>query len=121
MLGGLLTDFRGFLHLGDLAFNLFQILALQLEIDNLDVSHRIHGPFLVGEGRVVEAAEHVDERVAETHVREEAVADAGAGARTLRQSGDIDDVQVGIDQFVGMDERVDVGQTLVGHRAHTDV
>ncbi len=41
--GVLVTNLGGFLHLGDFAVNLLQILALQLKIHNLNVADRIHG------------------------------------------------------------------------------
>ena len=121
VLGILVTNLGRLLHFGDFTLNLLQILALQLKIHNLNVANRIDGALLVRQGRVVKAAQHVDERVAETHVSQEAVADAGALAGTLGQTRNVHNIQVGKHQLVCLDKGVDIGKTLVRHGAHADV
>ena len=119
--GSLIAHLGGLFHLLDFTVDLLQILDLQLKLHDLDVAHGVNGAFHVGEVLVVEAAQHMDECVALAHVGEEAVADAFALTGAFSQARHIHHIHSGINQLVGSDERVDFGQTLVGHVAHTDI
>ena len=93
----------------------------ELELDDVDVAHRIDRARHVDHVRVVEAAHHHQDRVGLADVREELVAQALALRRALDQAGDVDDLDDRGDDLLGLDVLLDAFEPAVGHRHDADV
>ena len=85
------------------------------------VAHRVYGPHHVHHVRVVEAADHVDDRVDFTDVRQELVAESLALGRALDQAGDVHELDHRRDLLLGLDELVQPLEARVGDLDHADV
>ena len=70
---------------------------------------------------VLEAANHVGDRVDLADVREELVAEAFALGGAAHETGDVDEVQPGRNDFRGPGNAADLEQTRIRHRDFTDV
>ena len=65
----------------------------QLGLHHFCIAQRIDGAFDMGDVGILEAAQHVDDRVDLADMREELVAESLALAGTAHQAGDIDELQ----------------------------
>ena len=118
-LGGL----RGLLHP---AVDHLQVRHDQLQVDGLDVAQGVHGDVLAGIGHhmhdvlVVKAADHMDDGVRAADVLQELVAQAGALAGALYQTGDVHELDDGGGLFVRLVHLRQLVQPRVrhGHHAH---
>ena len=100
----------------------FQILELKFGIDHLLVAYRVDRTVHMNHIAVVEATEHMDDRVRLADVSQELVAKSLAVAGTLYQSGYIDYLhRGGYDTALGVAELTQTVQTLVGNSDHTEV
>ena len=118
-LGGL----RGLLHP---AVDHLQVRHDQLQVDGLDVAQGVHGDVLAGIGHhvhdvlIVKAADHMDDGVRAADVLQELVAQAGALAGALYQTGDVHELDDGGRLFVRLVHLRQLVQPWVrhGHHAH---
>ena len=88
-------------------FDRFEVLELQLGVDDAFVAHGVDRAVHMGDVAVVEAAQYVDDGVRVADVGEELVAQSFAFRRAFDQSGDIDDFDGGRNHPLGF---VDLGQ-----------
>ena len=88
--GGILVIFRGSPDSGHPALQDFQVRKDQFEIDGLNVARRIYAAVHMDYIGVLEAADHMHQGIALTHVCKELVAQAFSFGSSLDQSGDID-------------------------------
>ena len=114
---GLLVTARGgrLLRLRQAVLDGFEVLELELRVDDFLVAHGVDGAVHVGDVAVVEAAQHVDDGIRVPDVAQELVAQTFALRGTLDQTGDVDDFDGGGDDPFGV---VDFGQAdepLVGY------
>ena len=93
----------------------------QLQLDDVDVAHRVDRARDVDHVRVVEAAHHHQDRVGLADVRQELVAEALALRRALDEARDVDDLDDRRDDLLRLDVLADPLQALVGDRDHADV
>ena len=63
-----------FLHLGDAAIHRFQVFNLQLQVNNLLVTHRIHPSIHMHDVIIVEATQHMEDGIRLTDIRQELIA-----------------------------------------------
>ena len=80
-----------FLHFGDTAVDGFQVLDLQLGIDNLLIADRVYTPVYVDDVIVVEAAQYMQDCIRFTDIGKELVAQAFPFAGSFNETGDIYD------------------------------
>ena len=106
---GVLVAAHGRLLLGlaQPVFDRFEVLELQLGVDDTLVAHGVDRAVHMGDVAVVEAAQYVDDGVRVADVGEELVAQSFAFRRAFDQSGDIDDFDGGRNHPLGF---VDLGQ-----------
>ena len=83
---------------------------------DLDVADRIDRARDVVHVRVLEAADHLHDRVDLADVREELVAEALALARALDQAGDVDELDRRRITTFGLRDLLQLGEPRVGHR-----
>src|SRR5690606_35291347 len=102
--------------LGDL-----EIGEYQFRLDGLDVAYRVDRPFDVGDVGIVEAPHHLEDGVDGPDVAEELIAQPLPLAGSPHQPGDVDDLDHRRHHPLGLDDRIDGGQALVGNRDHADV
>ena len=98
-----------------------EILELQLGVDHFLVAQRVHRPVDVHHVRILEAAQHVRDRVHLADVGEELVAEPLAFRGAAHQPGDVQELEGGVGgllRFVQGGEPVDA---IVGNRDHSDV
>ena len=79
-----------------------QVLVAELAGDDLDVLHGIDAIFDVDDVRVVEGAHDVDDAVDRLDVREEGVTETGSLRGALDETGDVDDLEVGLNDGLGL-------------------
>ena len=113
--GGLLA------HLADAALDRFEVLELEFRVDDLLVAHRVDRSVHMRDVVVLEAAQHVDDRVRLADVGQKLVAQPLAFGRALDQTGYIDDLDRRGDDFLRVVYFREVHDPLVGHRDDPDV
>jgi hypothetical protein len=98
-----------------------QVGQHQLELQSGEVVGRI-GVTAAGGGhrRVLEGPQDVDEGVDLAQAAEEAVAEAFAGAGSLGQGGDVDELHAGRHDLAGLRHVGQLPQPLVRHLGDTD-
>ena len=89
------AGFGGFLAFLDAALHGLQVFELQLGVNDLFVTHRVHASVHMHHVLVVEAAQHMDDRVRLADVSQELVSQSFALAGSLDQTGYIDDLHGG--------------------------
>ena len=89
----------------------------ELELEGLEVAAGIG---VARHRRIVEGAEHVEDGVAVTQRAEEPVPEALAGARALDQRGDVDDLEAGVHELLGVRHLAEPVDPLVGHVGDPD-
>ena len=72
-----------------------EIRKHQLGLDDFEVRHRVDLAPYMGDVVIVEAAQHVDDRIRFADVCEELVAEAFALARAFHEAGDVHEVHPG--------------------------
>lgn len=110
-----------FLELAQTALDGLQVLELQLEVDDLLVPHRIHTAVHMGDIRVVEAAEHVQDSIRLADIGQKLVAETLTLAGPLDEAGDIDYLDRGRDNPFGMHQRLQHLKPGIGNRCGTDI
>ena len=109
------------LHLLDALFDGFEVLDLQLGIDDLLVAHGVNGTVHVGHVIVVEAAEHMDDGISLADVGKELVAQSFTLAGTFYEAGDIHNLHGGGDDTSRVYQLGQLGESLVGYGDNTHV
>ena len=84
----------------------------QLELEGVEVGR---GVGVAGHRRVFERPQHEEDGVAVAQRAEEPVAEALAGARALHQRGDVDDLEAGVHELLGVRHLAQQVDPLVGH------
>ena len=82
---------------GDALLEAFEVGEHQLGLDRLGVGDRIDPALDMGDVAVLEAAQHVDDRVDLADVAEELVAEAFAVRGAAHQAGNVDEFELGLD------------------------
>ena len=119
-LGGL----RGLLYT---AVDHLQVRHDQLQVDGLDVAQGVHGDVLACIGHhvhdvlVVKASDHMDDGVRAADVLQELVAQAGALAGALYQTGDVHELDDGGRLFVRLVHLRQLVQPLIRHSHHAHI
>jgi hypothetical protein len=93
----------------------------ELGVDRLDVADRVDVAVDVHDVRVLEAADHVEDRVDLADVGEELVAEPLALARAAHDARDVDDADHRGDDLLALDVLEDLLEVLVRHRDDADV
>ena len=123
----LLVALGGLLGLVDAALHHLHVGHDQLDVDDGDVSRRVHGHVGAGVGHhvhdvlVVEAADHMDDGVTFPDVGQKLIAQALALAGALDQTGDVHEFHHGGGGLLGLVEVGQPVQTAVGHGHHAHV
>ena len=99
----------------------FEVLDLQLGIDNLLVAHGVYGTVYVGHIIIVEAAEHVDDGVSLTDIGQKLVAQSLALARTLHEAGNINNLHSGGYDTSRMYQLGQLGESVIGNRDNAHI
>ena len=112
----------GFLRLGQLSLDGFQVFQLQFGVDDLLVFHGVHrGTSFAHHIIVVEAAQHMDDSIGFADVPEEFITESLALRRTFHQSGNVDNLARGGHDASGMNNLCQTGEPLVGHGDYAHV
>ena len=93
----------------------------ELGVDHLDVAHRIDRATDVMDVAALETPHDLNDRVHFADVAEELVAEAFARARPFHQSGDVDELDRGRDDFLGMRKLGERFESVVGHGDDAEV
>jgi hypothetical protein len=93
----------------------------ELEFDDLAVAHGIDAAHYVRDVGILEAANHVHDRVGLTDVREELVAKALTLGGALHQAGDVHELDDGRNGLLGLHDLGELGEARVGNFDHADV
>lgn len=117
------THLGYFLYALDAVFHGFEVLQLQLCVDDFLVAHGVHRTVHVDDVAVVEAAQHVNDGVALADVAQELVAESFTFAGALHQSGNVDDVAHGRYDTPRVNQLGELRQSFVGygHLSHLGV
>ena len=97
--GFLVAALGALLEVGQALLEAVEVGQHQLGLDDLGVAHRIDAARDVGDVAVLEAAQHVGDGVDLADVGEELVAQAFALRRALDQAGDVDELELGVDDL----------------------
>jgi hypothetical protein len=103
------------------ALDLLQVREHEFGRDDVDVPNRIDRAGDVDDVVVLEATDHLHDRVHLSDVREELVAETLALARARDESGDVDETQRGGNDLLGRDQRLDAGKARIRNWNHADV
>ena len=87
----------------------------QLGLNRLGIRNRVDAAFDMGDVAAFEAAQHVDDCIHLSDVRQELVAEAFALRRAADQSGDVDELNLRFDFLRGLRDCGNAVQPLVGH------
>ena len=118
----MLVPSRGlFLELAQTALDGLQVLELQLEIDDLLVPHRVHTAVHMGDIGVIETAEYVQDGVRLADIGQELVAETLTLAGPLDEAGDIDYLDRGRDDPLGMYQRLQHLEPGIGNSCGADI
>ena len=98
-----------------------EIAEDQFEVDGFDVAQGIDRALHMHDIAGIEAADHMDDGVDLADMRQELVAQALALGRALDQSGDVDELDGGGGELVGLVHLRELVQPRVGDRNHADV
>ena len=93
----------------------------QLEIDHVAIAHRVHAAHHVGDVVVVEAADHVHDRIRLADVGEELVAQPFTLCGTLHQARDVHELHHGRHGALGLHDDGQCGEPSIRHLDHADV
>lgn len=110
-----------FLELAQTALDGLQVLELQLEVDDLLVPHRIHTAVHMGDIGVIETAEYVQDSVSLADIGQKLVAKALTLAGPLDEAGDIDYLDRGRDDPLGMYQRLQYLKPGIGNSCGADI
>ena len=102
-------------------FDRLHVGQQELEFDGFDVADRVDVAVDVGDVVVFKATDDLDHGVNVADVGEEGVAHAFALGRAADDAGDVDQVQCGGHDLVGLDVLVDAVEPGVGHGHDADV
>ena len=84
---------------GDALLEAFEVGEHQFGLDRLGVGDRIDPALDMGDVAVLEAAQHVDDRVDLADIAEELVAEPLALRGAAHQPGDVDELELGLDHL----------------------
>ena len=110
-----------FSHLVDACFDGFEVLQLQLIVDDFLVAHRVDVAVNVSDVVVVEAAQHMNDGICFADVSQELVAQAFALRRALHQAGNVNNLHRSGDNALRIAYLSQLVESLVGHGYHADV
>jgi len=113
--GLLVACLGGLVRLGDPPGEGVQVGQDELHVDDLDVAHGVDGAVDVGDVRVVETSDDVDDGVHLADVPQELVAQALALACAPHEPRDVDELHRRVGHLRGLDDGGDVLEPLVGH------
>ena len=100
----------------DAALQAVEVGKHQLGLDRLGVGHRIDAALDMGDVVILEAAQHMHDRVDLADVGEELVAQPFALRGAAHQAGDVDEGDAGRDDLLRLGDRRDLVQPRIGHR-----
>ncbi|MCY1171975.1 hypothetical protein D9M73_121010 [compost metagenome] len=107
--------------IGDALFEAFEVGQHQFGLDRLGIGDRIDLAFDMGDVVILEAAQHMHDRVDFADIAEELVAEAFALGRAAHQPGNVDKAQLRLDDLLRSRDRGEFVEPGVGHRDVADV
>ena len=93
----------------------------KLGVDDFDVAGGVDGAEFVNDVVVLEAAHHLHDGIDFTDVGEEFVAEAFAFGGSFNETGDVDELDGGRDQFFGARKLGKNGEAFIGHGHDTHI
>ena len=117
-LGILVGSLRRTFQLGQAVFQMLDVGQHQFDLDRLHVGNGIDLAGHVDHVGILEAANHLQDGVDLTDVREKLVAEALALARPLHDARDVDQLEGGGDHLLRRDVFGDLREAAVGHAHH---
>ncbi len=109
------------LEIGLAPFEAVEIGQHQFRLDRVGVAGRIDASLDMRDVVILEAAQHVGDRVDFADVGEELVAEALAGRGAAHEAGDVDEGQPGRQNLCGLGNGGQLVEARVGHRHLADV
>ena len=100
--------------IGDAALEALEVGEHQLGLDGLGVGDRIDLALDMGDVAILEAAQHMDDRVDFADVGEELVAEPFALRRAAHQAGDVDEAELSLDDLGGAGDAREIVGARIG-------